>query len=275
MLALKSAYGPFKEDWTDFHKIVRLIRGAEDPEQTCYRFFLNIPRAGSSQWLTVPQLDAVLGTVEVVPGESIAVGFDGSESDDHTALMGCTQSGDLFALGLWAPRGEPRWREDVDEAVEATFGMFKVVRFYGDPAWWQEEMSRWTRKHGSPPVVEFWTGQRNEGKVAVATGALKTAITREEGDENRITIDPVPRFTDEIKVEGRSLLARHFENAKARKRRIRIDDRTEDMHILRKESPSSPLKIDGAIASILARRARDDALRAGEFEAKVYARAVW
>ena len=275
MIALKEAYGPFKSEWTDLNKIVRLIRDCEDPEMTARRYFLNIPYAGASQWLAPKQIELVIGDVKVEPGESIAVGFDGSESDDHTALIGCTQAGDLFALGLWTPSGEPRWREDVDEAVEATFAAYRVIRMYGDPAWWQEEMSRWAQKHGSPPIAEFWTGQRNESKVATATGALKTAITRESADEGRITIDPVPRFTDEIKRDGRSLLRWHFENAKARKRRIRVEDKTEDMWILRKESPSSAQKIDGAVASILARRARDDAVKEGEFEQKVYARAAW
>jgi hypothetical protein len=45
--------------------------------------------------------------------------------------------------------------------------------------------------------------------------------------------------------------------------------------VIRKERPGSPLKIDGAVAAVLARRARDDARKSGEFETKTYARASW
>ena len=44
--ALKTAYEPFKAEWTDLDRIVRVIRDAEDPEMEAFRFFLNIPRAG-------------------------------------------------------------------------------------------------------------------------------------------------------------------------------------------------------------------------------------
>ena len=271
-IALKSAYGPWKSSWTDISKVVRLIRDAEDPEEVAYRYFLNIPRATSTSWLTPAEVKHALGPVEVEEDATIAIGFDGSEADDHTAFMGCVENGDVFTIGLWTPKGEPRWREDVLDAIEHTFRVYNVIRAYFDPAWWQQELSHWTERYGSPPILEFWTGQRNESRMAVATGALRTAIVRED---DRVTIDPVPKFTDEILVDGRSLLETHFQNARARKRRVKIDDRTEDMHILRKEQPNSQMKIDGAIAAILARRARDDAVKAGEFTVPEYARASW
>ena len=45
--------------------------------------------------------------------------------------------------------------------------------------------------------------------------------------------------------------------------------------MVRKERAGSPNKIDSVPSAVLARRARDDALKAGEFEVKQYARAAW
>jgi hypothetical protein len=62
-------------------------------------------------------------------------------------------------------RARPAGSSDVDAAVDWTFENFDVVRFYGDPPWWQDQMGRWAATHNSPPppkprsppVIEFWT----------------------------------------------------------------------------------------------------------------------
>jgi hypothetical protein len=82
--------------------------------------------------------------------------------------------------------------------------------------------------------------------------------------------------TDEQVREGKTLVAWHLENARTRKVRVKLeDDKVEDAHVLRKERKGSPLKIDSATSAVLARRARDDALKLGEFEEKTYGRASW
>ena len=268
--ALRSAYAPYKDSWTDFDKIVKLIRGAEDPESDGYRYYLNIPRAGSSQWLTPDEIAAALGEVEVKAGEKITLGFDGSDVDDHTALFGCRENGDLFTIAYWDPGGVSGWRSEVNDAVEWAFSYFDIVRFYADPPYWQKELGEWARRWGSPPVTEFWTNM--DSKMAVATGALRTAI-RTEGEP--VKIDPVPLRTAEIHMDGKTLVAWHFQNARTRKVRVRMEDKAEEAFITRKERPGSPLKIDSVPSAVLARRARDDALKADEFTEKTFARAAW
>jgi len=271
--ALRTAYAPYKDSWTDFNKIVRIIRDAEDPEGEGFRFYLNIPRAGSAQWLYPEEISVCLGDVDPVPGERICVGFDGSESDDHTALFGCRENGDLFTIGYWTPEpGQLRWREDVNDAVEWTMDNFAVVRFYGDPPYWQDEMSAWARDYGSPPVTAFWTNQ--DYKMAIATGALRTAIRRENPDE-RVTIDPIPLRTSEQKRDGKTLVAWHLQNARTRKVKIKLEDKAEEAFVIRKDRTGSPLKIDSAPSAILARRARDDALKEDEFSEPSYEHAAW
>jgi hypothetical protein len=283
-IALRSAYSPYKDKWTDYDKILKLIRSAEDPEGDATRYFLNIPRAGAAQWVYPAEVVAILGDVSPEPGESICLGFDGSQSDDHTCLFGCRENGDLFCIGAWAPTiTDIHWRNDVNDVVNWTFEHFTVVRFYGDPPFWQEEMSTWARDHGSPPVTPFWTNQ--ETKMAVATGALRTAIRKEDPDE-RVTIDPIPIRTPELRVFGNeevreteeggiTLVQFHFQNARTRKVKVKWDDRTEEAYIVRKDKPGSPMKIDSVPSAVLAYRARNDAVKEDEFREPVYGRAAF
>jgi hypothetical protein len=283
MKALKTAYGPYKKDWTDFSKIVKLIRDAEDPEADGFRFYLNIPRAGASTWLYPSEIETVMGDVIPDEGEAVCLGFDGSDVDDHTVLMGCRENGDLFTIGCWTPSAEQfGWRKDVNEVVDWAMEHFRVVRFYGDPPYWQSEMAQWAKEHGSPPVTPFWTNV--DSKMAVATGALRTEIRRADPSE-RVTIDPVPLKTAEIFIVsneitrgtsgGKTLVQWHFENARTRKVKVKFDDRTEEAYIVRKERTGSALKIDTVPSAVLARRARDDALKEDEFNEPVFTRAAW
>lgn len=268
--AIREGYGPAAERM-DFARIVRLIRDAEDPEADAYRYWLNRPRAAASHWLSPDEIGEVLGEVGVSEGELIAAGFDGSDVDDHTVLWGCKQNGDLFPIGLWIPNGSLGWRQDVMDAFDWMFSYFTVVRLYPDPAWWQEEVAKLAERYGSPPVLEFWTGGRSEAKTAVACGALRTAVRHAED----FTIATEPVRTDEIRMSGKTLVRWHFENARTKKVRVKIDERAEDAYTVRKERPGSPLKIDSVMGAALARRARDDALKAGEFVEPVYETAQW
>jgi hypothetical protein len=267
--AMREGYGP-AADWIDFQRIVRIIRDAEDPQAEAYRYFLNRPRRAASHWLAPDEIRAVIAAVEVNAGDTITVGFDGSETDDHTALIGCTERGDLFPIGIWTPSPEDGlWRGEVMETVDWVFQTFQVIRFYGDPPWWQEEMGKWAARYGTPvPIAEFWTNR--DTPMAIACGALRTAIRH---GNTRIATRPL-RTDDQLR-EGKPLLQWHLENARTRKVRVKLDDQAEEAHVIRKERPGSPLKIDGAVAAVLARRARDDARKSGEFETKTYARASW
>lgn len=280
--AIRSGYGPAAE-WMDFERIVQIIREAEDPEEEAYRYWLNIPRKTKDTWLAPAEIAKVIEQFVVEPGSPIGLGFDGSETDDHTALFGCTEGGDLFPIGIWTPEPEGLgWRSEVDAAVDWAFATFRVVRFYADPAWWMPELGQWAVRHSDPsrpatlPVAEFWTAGRGEAKMAVATGALRTAIRRPTG-EGRPRISPVPLHTPEQQRDGMTLVRWHLENARTRKIRVKIeDDRpAENVYLLRKERKGSPLKIDSATAAVLARAARDDGIKAGEFVEKTYGRAQW
>lgn len=263
--AMRVAYGD-EAGRMDFERIVNIVRDGEDPEQEAHRYFLNRARAGASQWLDPDQIKAVLGHVEVEENQMVCLGFDGSQNDDHTALMGCTEGGDIFTVGVWTPDSDDyEWRDEVDAAIDWCFEYFRVQRFYGDPPYFIDHMARWARKHGRKKVIEFWTNV--DSQMGVATGALRSEIRKEA-----LTIDPAPIRTQNEKVNGRSLVQWHFENARTRKVKIKLDDKAEEAFIVRKEKPSSDLKIDSVPSAILARRARDDAIKLGGFKARKPAR---
>jgi hypothetical protein len=265
--AMREGYGPAAE-WTDFGVKVRIIRDAEDPEAEGYRYYLNIPRKSASSWLSPDEIRAALRPESIVEQDTmIGMGFDGSETDDHTALWGCTRDGLLFPIGIWTPSGDSiDWHDEVNEAVDWAMDYFKVLNFKCDPAWWIEEVARWAAKHGRDRVEEMWTGGRSETKFAIACGACRTGIR-----QGSTTIDPIPLRTEPQTRDGKPLAVWHFENARTRKVRIRIEDEpTEDAYTVRKEKRGSPLKIDSVPASVLARRARDDAEKKGLFDEPDY-----
>jgi len=268
--ALRLAYGPAAA-WMDFDLIVRLIRDAEDPEGDAYRYWLNRPRKKALAWLRPEEIDEVLAPgSEVEPGTKITLGFDGSESDDHTALFGCTREGLLFTIGVWTPSGEDGWRQDVMAAVEWAYANFEVVMHYYDPPWWQEEGARWAAKFGSDKVRQFWTGGKTISKFAIACGALRTSIR-----QTSTKLDPIPLRTEPQEVEGKPLVVRHFENAQTRKVRVHSEEKTETAYTVTKDREGSPRKIDSVPAAVLARRARDDAEAKGLFDEPEYKTAQW
>lgn len=271
--ALRAGYGPAAA-WMDFDRIVRVVRDAEDPEGDLYRYWLNRPRKKASSWLSPDEVNAALKAGAggmIAEGEPIGLGFDGSETDDHSALFGCTRDGLLFPIGVWTPSGPGvEWHAEVDEAVAWAFDYFNPVLLYADPAYWIEELSKWSAAYGRERVVEFWTGGRSEGKFAVACGACRTGLR-----QGTTKLDPVPLRTDPQLVDGKPLVVWHFENARTRKVRVRMEEETEDAYTVRKERKGSRLKIDSVPAAVLARRARDDAEKKGLFEEPVHERAVW
>ncbi len=268
--ALRQAYGP-AVDWMDFDRIVRLIRDAEDPEGDAYRYWLNRPRKAALAWLAPEEIAAILAPETTVePGTKITLGFDGSESDDHTVLFGRTRERLLFTIGVWTPSGEDGWRTDVMAAVDWAFEYFDVVLYYFDPAWWQEEGARWRAKYGEKRVAQFWTGGRGEGKFAVSCGALRTSV-RHGGAK----LDPIPLRTSPQERDGKPLVVWHLENARTRKVRVRSEEETEDAYTVTKDRRGSALKIDSAPGLVLANRAGDDAEAKGLFDEPEYESAQW
>ncbi len=272
--AMRDGYGPAAE-WMDFKRIVRIVRDAEDPEAEAYRYWLNRPRLAGSQWLAPEQIQAVIEERTLSPEEPVALGIDASEYDDHTSLIGCTEDGHLFPVGIW---GRPEdlqkdipWAvpmDEVDEAVRWAFKELTVVRFYADPPILSNSLlPQWGRDFGAKKITEFWTS--SDGKMAAATGALRTAIRQEA-----VTLSTDELRTDNAPRNGKPLFIWHLENARTRKVKIKLEDKAEEAYIVTKDRRGSQKKIDSAPAAILAFAARNHALGENEFKKKKRGRLI-
>jgi hypothetical protein len=132
---------------------------------------------------------------------------------------------------------------EVESALAAAFERFDVARFYGDPAWWQDDMARWHSRWGDR-VVDFWT--HHETKICHAVERLETAVK-----------------TSGVTHDGHAVFRRHVLNARKRKTRVKSGDGKE-LHTLEKPRERDRVhKIDLAMAAVLAYEARCDAVASG------------
>lgn len=245
-LALHDVYGDASE-WIDVVRITSEIRDAvrEGQEHEARRYWLNQAVRGADAWLE----DASAWTVleqrrEVAAGTPVALGFDGSQSDDATVLMACTIDRDgtpyVWPLGVWEAPEDPRqraeWvvdREAVNTAVADAFDELDVCLMYCDPPYWIPEIAAWASAYGSDVVKEFPTSR--DYRMGPAQSALHVTI------ENAA-----------IQHDGHPSVNRHMANARTRP--------TRHGTCVRKERPGSPRKIDACVGTAIAFQARCDAV---------------
>lgn len=239
--ALKVAYGDAK--WVDLGRVVAEIQDPSTEPADARRFYLNQLVRGEWQaldpirWAELARPDR-----DVPPGTRIGVGFDGSISDDSTALRGCTEDGHRFTIAVWErPMGAPRdWRvprREVEAKVAETFETFDVGRMMCDPAkWWSEIegwMDRWNtgRSQDDAPVVIFDTNSTR--RMAAACDRYLTAHA-----ERTATHDGDP-------VATRHVLA-------MAKKKVRVSDPDDDGRTRYVFVKMDTRKIDVGIADVLA-----------------------
>lgn len=92
------------------------------------------------------------------PGERIVLGFDGSLTNDATALIACTLDGFLQPIGVWEkPRFDAKdWKvpsAEVIDTIRSACDLFDVVEIAYDPAYWKQEME--VLQAEGYPAVEY------------------------------------------------------------------------------------------------------------------------
>lgn len=188
---------------------------------------------GASAWLPRDEWDACADTAVKVDSKTpVVLAFDGSISDDSTALTGCTIPGPgenphVFVLNVWA-KEEKGWtvdRDEVDAAIKDAFRRFNVVEMVADPYGWRTEIQRWAKRFGSARVVEFPSYVLS--RMAPFTDSLTTAIK-----QGNVTHD------------GNPVLSLHVANARAKA--------TVYGDVICKDRKGSPRKIDAAVTSVMA-----------------------
>ncbi|MGW6583435.1 hypothetical protein ACWF76_29335 [Streptomyces globisporus] len=218
----------------------------KDPAQA-ERFFGNRCVAGSASWLDGAKWAARAKPQRVRPGTRIVLGFDGSDSDDWTAIRAETMDGYQFTP-LYGPEDAPTiWnpadtggqvpRAEVRAAISQLFRRYDVVRLYADPPYWPTEIDDWCDEFGEERVVRWHT--RRPVQMHEACERLKTDVIKRDGT---------------FRHDGCEITQSHIENTRAAARPM-------DRYVLRKAGPNQ--KIDATIPSILAHEALGDVIKAG------------
>jgi hypothetical protein len=225
---------------------------AEHDEPQAARFFGNRPVPGAGKAFDLERWkDRRVTRPKVVPERAlVTLGFDGSRSDDHTALIGTeVASGYQWPVGIWRAedfRGEIPAKL-VDEVVEQAFETWDVWRLYADPPYWREVIAGWAGQYGTDKVLETPTYRRRWMAEVIRSwhGAMVT------GDLSHCAAsDPLC-----------ALFSWHVGNAVREPTGYRDD--SGPLWIVAKEAPGSPAKIDSVPAAVLSWEARRDAITAG------------
>ena len=240
--ALKYVY----EDcpWVNLESIKEQIWSPEYPESRSIRFFLNRPNAAEASWITLEEWTLLRKPDrEVKKGEPIVMFFDGSKSNDHTALVGCCmEDGHIFKIGHWKPEGALKVVNvaAVDAAVRKAFNDYDVVAFWADVREWESfTRTAWPEEFGENLILPAVRGGMSASPIAwdMRSHAYQFA----EAAETAFTEIQQQTFTH----AGDSALGEHVSNCRVNEFKGRWS--------VKKESPKSSKKIDLAVCMIGAR----------------------
>lgn len=242
--AFKAFEAPVDCDWTsedswyqanpalgDFLRIDDMRSAAEStPEHAFRRFRLGQWVSGGDAWISMAAWDRLVGEVEFGPDEPVRLGFDGSVSEDSTALMVCSVEGPPWRLGvvrLWERLGVRDYRvprDDVIQTVDEYVRSHNVKQIICDPPYWSQEIAMWGAMYGGRRVISFPTYMRS--RMVPAATAFRQAV-----------------LDGKIVHNGDKVLRNHVSNA--------IGIKTPQGEYPAKHSNNSPAHIDALIAGII------------------------
>lgn len=233
--------------WLDIDNIVSSILDIRNPVSESRRKFLNQVNASEDSWISPAEWDRLTSDVRLEPGDTITLGFDGSKSNDHTALSACrVTDGAVFLLRSWDPENYPTGeipREEVDATVRSAFERFKVVAFRADVREFESYIDSW--------------GKDYKRKLKINASPNNPVAFDMRGQKKKFALD-CERFLDAVLGEelvhnGDPALRWYVLNAHR-------NPTNYDAVSIRKESKDSSRKIDGAVTAVLAYGARQELL---------------
>lgn len=145
MAALTEVYGSEASDpksgWVDLDVAYRKLVGGK--ERAGRRYYLNEMSEDEGRLVRAPRFDFLARPgVKIPPGQFVVLGFDGSESEDATALVAvsCTEPPHAETVGIWAkPPGVAKEdyripKAEVRAALELCRERWRVELLVGDPS---------------------------------------------------------------------------------------------------------------------------------------------
>jgi hypothetical protein len=234
---------------SEYMPLDRIIAEIWDPRNDVTesrRYFLNQVTAAGDAWVSPQEWDACADDKKKVePKELIALGFDGSSTNDHTALVGCRISDShLFTVGLWDPAqsGGEVPKPAVNAAVAKAFEMYDVVAFLSDVREWESYIDSWEQDYAEGLCVRSadkhpiaWDMRGRTIETTKAAEAFHTAVIERD-----------------LTHAGDKQASQYVYNARRWPNRYGVT--------FGKETPMSNDKVDWAAAAMLARKARQDYL---------------
>jgi hypothetical protein len=245
--------------WIDLDRIDVEIEALveHDPAQA-ERWFLNRRNASEGAAFDLEAWDRKAKPKQVRDGAQVGIFIDGALYDDALAVIGIElQTGYLWPLGIWerpenAGDDYEHPRHEVDQVVQEAFDKLVVWRLYADPHWIEALVEGWQNRYGEKRVIPWFMHRHRQ--VAWAVRNFEEAVARSE-DHKSTGRPPLTHSGDPV-------LRRHIANSR-RKMLTVLDDRERPMHTLSKPAARSPLKIDGAMASVGVWELLGDAIGAG------------
>jgi phage terminase large subunit-like protein len=234
--------------WLPVDSIIESVLDVRNPVTESRRKFLNQVNASEDSWIAPYEWDAISDTeARLVKGDRITLGFDGSKSNDWTALVACrVEDGCLFLVKAWNPAKYPSEevpREDVDATVRSMFESYDVLAFRADVREFEAYVDQW--------------GRDFKKRMKVNASPNNPVAFDMRGQTKRFSFD-CERFLDavieqEVTHDGNLTLRQHVLNAKRYPTNF-------DAISIRKASKDSSRKIDAAVCAVLAYGARHDFL---------------
>lgn len=198
--------------WVSIKSIMGKIYGRKLSAVASRRLYLNELTSADRQLITPKEWSDAGGAAPLKKGETITLGFDGSEGDDYTVLVACRISDRSFHnLGAWKGSTEAGAdgefnKEPIAAKVERTFEEYDVVAGCFDLAYWDGYVRGWEREFG--PKLKA-----HSGKTPLAWDMRKTAVALLTAEHHELFLTDLER--NEIKHSGDDLMRQHVMNARA------------------------------------------------------------
>lgn len=298
--------------WLDIESLVNFILSPENKPSESRRFWFNQIVASEEAWVDPAAVDAAINRLAkenrdranstelarleagwiVHPEEKIVLFFDGSKSDDSTALVGCRLSdGYCFLIGVWQkPDGEKGkgWlvpRGAVNERVKMAFERFNIIAFWGDPShakdeevetsYWMPYFDMWMQTYRDRLDKMYWPVKSGINTHAInfdmaLVPNLKAFIkSAEQTVEDFHALNDVEAYEPTFQIDGHPVLVNHLNNA------VAYADQRGFGTSLAKEHRESNRKIDGAVCLVGARMLRRAVLNATPDEEEDAPGEIW
>lgn len=249
---------PCPPGWADVALNADAFNDPANDVQLLRSDYLNQITHATDAWISRPQWKARVKASPIEQGEAITLGFDGSKgrnrgTADATALIGCrVADGHLFTVRVWEQPVGALGRDWVMDPTQVTdelreaFSRYRVVAFLGDPSGWATQMAEWESEFG--PKLKVRAGG---GSAIAAWPRGKDSRVEDWVEKLRLAV-----VNGEVTHDDSPALMRHVLNARRRT--------TRTGYLLYKAYPDSPDKIDAAYAAMLAWKARNDVISAGD-----------